>query len=68
MAFFTYDAGVTFNKEQLNKFKKAIFQFVCRGMAATQTIEQSPRMIELMEFLCVVSTDSTNLSDDAVSS
>lgn len=65
VAFFTYDAGVTFNKEQLNKFKKAIFQFVCRGMAATQTIEQSPRMIELMEFLCVVSTDSTNLSDDA---
>lgn len=34
-------------------------------MAATQTIGQSPRMIELMEFLCVVSTDSTNLSDDA---
>ena len=65
VAFFTYDAGVTFSKDQLHKFKKAIFEFVCHGMAAIQITEQSPRMIELMKFLCVASTDPTSLSDDA---
>ncbi|CAI4063344.1 Ecm29p SKDI_08G0120 [Saccharomyces kudriavzevii IFO 1802] len=65
VAFFTYDAGVTFNKDQLHKFKTAIFQFVCHGIAAGQTTEQSPRVIELMKFLCVVSKDSTTLSDSA---
>ncbi|EJS43509.1 ecm29p [Saccharomyces arboricola H-6] len=65
VAFFTYDAGVTFNKDQLHRFKNAIFQFVCHGMAAAQTLEQSPKVIELMKFLCVVSTDATALSDSA---
>lgn len=65
VAFFTYDAGVTFNKDQLLKFKNAIFRFVCHGMAAANCDKQPSKNTELMKFLCVVSTDSSTLSDSA---
>lgn len=58
VSFFTYSAGVSFTNEQMIRFKQAVFKFVTNGFVEDDQI--------LVKFLCVVSTDSTSLSDDAV--
>lgn len=59
VAFFTFSAGVSFNKEQIHKFKYAIFKFVTHGLVQDDQI--------LIKFLTVVSADKTDLSDSAIS-
>lgn len=56
--FFTHNVGVTFNTDLLNKYKNAIFSFLVDRCITDTRI--------LIKFLCVVSADSTNLSDKAV--
>ncbi|CCK72368.1 Ecm29p KNAG_0J02890 [Huiozyma naganishii CBS 8797] len=58
VSFFTYSAGVSFTKEQHSNFKRAIFKFVTNGFVADDQL--------LLKFLCVVSTDSSDLSDSAL--
>lgn len=57
VAFFTYNAGVTINKDQLTNFKKAIFKFVTSGFVPDDQM--------LVKFLSVASTDQSELSDQA---
>ncbi|SCU84868.1 LAFA_0D12508g1_1 [Lachancea sp. 'fantastica'] len=55
--FFTYNAGVAFNKEHLLNYKEAIFRFVVSGFLPQD---------QLAEFLTVVSTDTSDLSNQAI--
>lgn len=48
--FFTYNAGVSFNRDQLNRFKVGIFNFVSSGFTAD--------FKHLFKFLSIVSTDT----------
>ncbi|KAL3231732.1 Proteasome component ECM29 [Nakaseomyces bracarensis] len=69
--FFTYKAGISFNKDQLLRYKTAIFHFITRGLIVISTEEQmsipsdaiEERMLLLIIFLCVASTDSSDLSE-----
>ncbi|CEP60564.1 Ecm29p LALA0_S01e13806g [Lachancea lanzarotensis] len=54
--FFTYNAGVSFNKEHLLAYKEAIFRFVISGFL--------PQDMQA-KFLTVVSTDNSDLSNQA---
>lgn len=56
--FFTYNAGVSFSREQLSSYKRGIFRFVMGGFVEDDQ--------DLLGFLTVVSTDSTELSDQAI--
>lgn len=58
VSFFTYEAGVTFTKDQMNKFKFAIFKFVCNGFVPDDQL--------LVKFLAVCSTDKSTISDSAL--
>lgn len=57
VSFFTYDAGVTFTKEQMIRFKSAIFKFVTNGFVPDDQL--------LIKFLSVVSKDSSDVSTSA---
>lgn len=57
VSFFTYDAGVTFTKEQMLRFKSAIFKFVANGFVPDDQL--------LIKFLSVVSADSSDISTSA---
>ncbi|SCV04250.1 LAME_0H16952g1_1 [Lachancea meyersii CBS 8951] len=54
--FFTYNAGVSFNKEQLLAYKEAIFRLVISGFLPEDM---------LVKFFTVVSTDTSDLSNQA---
>ncbi|CCD26200.1 Ecm29p NDAI_0H00260 [Naumovozyma dairenensis CBS 421] len=60
VSFFTYSAGITFNKDQLLKFKWGIFKFVTNGFVSNDQV--------LIKFISVVSTDqsSSSLSEAAI--
>lgn len=58
VSFFTYEAGVSFTKEQMLRFKAAIYKFVTNGLVQDDQL--------LLKFLSVASTDSSNLSDSAI--
>lgn len=74
--FFTYKAGVSFNKDQLLRYKTAIFHFVTRGLIVISTEEQmsvptatdsiEEKVVLLIIFLCVVSTDNSELGELAL--
>ncbi|CUS25176.1 LAQU0S30e00276g1_1 [Lachancea quebecensis] len=55
--FFTFNAGVSFTRDNLSTYKNAIFVFMTHAIA----LEGRP----LLEFLIIASADSTNLSDQA---
>ncbi|AQZ14391.1 ECM29 (YHL030W) [Zygosaccharomyces parabailii] len=57
VSFFTYIAGVSFNKDQLLRFKSAIFRFFNGGFTVDARL--------LAEFLVVSSTDDSDISDTA---
>ncbi|CCF59929.1 hypothetical protein KAFR_0I01480 [Kazachstania africana CBS 2517] len=57
VAFFTYNAGVSFTKEQIMTYRQAIYRFVCNGFVPDDQL--------LLKFLSVVSTDPSSLSDSA---
>ena len=57
VSFFTYTAGVTFTKEQMLRFKTAIFKFVTTGFVPNDQM--------LVKFLSVVSSDGSDLSESA---
>ncbi|SJM88352.1 related to Proteasome component ECM29 [Zygosaccharomyces bailii] len=57
VSFFTYIAGVSFNKDQLLRFKSAIFRFFNSGFTVEARL--------LAEFLVVSSTDDSDISDTA---
>ncbi|CAR23298.1 Ecm29p [Lachancea thermotolerans CBS 6340] len=56
--FFTFSAGVSFTRDSLSTYKRAIFTFMTRAFALEDRA--------LLEFLVVVSADSTDLSDQAI--
>lgn len=56
--FFTYDAGLTFSKEQLLRYKTCILRFATSGFA-----DEDPSLIR---FLLVASADDSGLSDHAL--
>ena len=75
--FFTYKAGVAFNKDQLLRYKTAIFHFVTRGLIVFSMEEQlrdpendptndDLKAVSLVTFLCVVSTDNSDLGELAI--
>lgn len=58
VSFFTYEAGVSFTKEQMLRFKSAIYKFTTNGLVKDDQ--------QLLRFLSVASTDSSDLSDSAI--
>ncbi|CCE65356.1 hypothetical protein TPHA_0K02260 [Tetrapisispora phaffii CBS 4417] len=58
VSFFTYNAGITFTKDQMVTYKRSIFKFITHGFV--------PDDQQLIKFLSIVSTDSTDISDKAV--
>ncbi|SCV00930.1 LANO_0F09274g1_1 [Lachancea nothofagi CBS 11611] len=56
--FYTYSAGISFSREHLLAYKEAIFWFVVSGFVLD---DQS-----IIEFLTIVSTDSSDLSNHAL--
>lgn len=57
VSFFTYEAGVSFTKEQMLRFKTAIYKFTTNGLVKDDYM--------LLRFLSVVSADSSSLSESA---
>lgn len=58
VSFFTYSAGISFTKDQMLKYKNAIFKFVTHGFVSEDQV--------LVKFLSVASTDNSDLSDKAI--
>ncbi|CCH61201.1 hypothetical protein TBLA_0E01420 [Henningerozyma blattae CBS 6284] len=56
--FFTFAAGVSFTRDQIIRFKSSIFKFVTNGFVQDDEI--------LIKFLCVASTDKSDISDSAL--
>lgn len=56
--FFNYNAGVSFSKDLLMKYKRAIYIFFSKGLPTDET--------DLVRFFTVVSADNSNLSDLAM--
>lgn len=57
VSFLTYEAGVSYTKEQMLRFKTAIFKFISNGFA--------PEDILLTKFLLVASADASVISESA---
>lgn len=57
VAFFTFDAGVTYTKDQLKAFRKSLFRFITQGINFGD--------IELVKNLSVISVDSSNNAEQA---
>ncbi|AMD21023.1 HEL258Wp [Eremothecium sinecaudum] len=59
VAFFTYNAGLSFNRDQLTQYKHAVYQFVVDAFVSKDNIQYC-------KFLSVVSVDSSSISEQAV--
>ncbi|KAL6941976.1 hypothetical protein ACO0QE_003139 [Hanseniaspora vineae] len=57
VAFFTFDAGVTYTKDQLKTSRKSLFRFITHGINFDD--------IELVKNLSVISVDSSNNAEQA---
>lgn len=59
VSFLTYDAGVSFSREQLRDYRTAIFNFFSKWGSSNEFV--------MLRFLVVVAADSGPLSDAAIS-